>query len=172
MSLIIPCTFLLTVERFPASTESPSSPARFWSQVVCFCIERALFTSLIISCAFLLTASVLKHQQNFIPIAGCPLRIPAPRWCSQMVRFSINESHSCPLHIFAHRECVSALTEFHPCRWSSPCAFLLTVSAFLCHPILIPVTDYPLCISAHSKCISHQQNLTHIADCTLRNSAH
>ena len=56
------------------------------------------------------------------------------------------------LCISTHRKCVPASIWF---PWLIvPCMLLLTGSVFLHLQSLIPVTDHPLCIFAHSLCVS------------------
>ena len=102
-----------------------SSSVHSCSQGVRFCIKRVLFLSLIVPCAFLLTARAFLHRWSIIPVTDCPP------------------------HISAHRKWVPASTSLT--SLIIPCAFLLTERVFLHWQSIIPITDCPLHVSAHRK---------------------
>ena len=95
-------------------------------------------------------------------------------FCIDRVSFPFLIIH--PLHICAHRLCVSAFTESHSLCWSSPahlcsqevcfcinlvsfppliipCASMFTGSVYLHSQSHTTVADYPLRILAHSLCV-------------------
>jgi len=98
-SLIILCAFLLTGSAYLRQqilipvADCPlrvSAHTHFYLQRVRLCINRVSFPSLIILCAFLLTARACLYRPSLIPVAHQPLRVSAHRKCVLV----FTESHS------------------------------------------------------------------------------
>ena len=129
-----------------------SSPVCPCSQDVCPFINRASILFLIIPCAFLLIESVFLHQQSLIPVTDHPLCVLAHRWYvsvfHNLIPFTDHPVCSCLQEVCFCINRVSFLLLI------IPCSLVLTESVSLYQQSLNPVANYPLCILAHSWCVS------------------
>ena len=158
----------------PAFTESHSlcwsSSAHLCSQTVRFCIDRVSFPSLISPCTFVLTGSALLDWQSLIHVTDHPLHICAHRQCVSALTDLILLADYL-MHICAHRECVAGLTEPHSCHWSSPVHLCSQMVCFCIDQVSLPLLIIWTFVLTDSA-FRHWQSLIPITDHPLCICAH